>query len=118
MNPRTNKWDAPVVPPASPDKRQARFPAARSRASLAGTGDGYNYGEAAKRYGAYLEEFPNMTRSSLARMRHAQSFIRSDQPDLALKVLDAYKQSNLAFQRELVRAEALALAGRVDEAGL
>ena len=98
-----------------------KYPESRHREmamymAAVGPWSSYNYGEAARRYGAYLEEFPNMTRSSLARMRHAQSFIRSDQPDLALKVLDAYKQSNLAFQRELVRAEALALAGRVDEA--
>ena len=76
----------------------------------------YDYGEAARRYGDYLAEFPNMRRSTLAKMRRAQSYVRSDQPEMALTVLDAYQNDTLAFQRELVRAEALALAGRVDEA--
>jgi thiol-disulfide isomerase/thioredoxin len=98
-----------------------KYPESRHREmgmymAAVGRWSSYDYGNAANRYQAYLAEFPNMRRSSLARMRHAQSYVRSDQPEMALKVLDAYKQSNLAFQRELVRAEALALAGRVDEA--
>ena len=76
----------------------------------------YNWAEGAQRYEAYLAEFPNRQRSLLARMRHAQTLVKSDNPALALKVLDEYKAYNLAHQRELVRAEALAALGRVDEA--
>ena len=76
----------------------------------------YNWEGAAGRYQAYLAEFPRHQRSSLARMRHAQSLVKSDRAAEAIQRLDEYKSFNLAFQRELVRAEALAALGRVDEA--
>ena len=96
--------------PESRHREKALYLAAIARWSS------YNWAEGAGRYEAYLAEFPDRQRSLLARMRHAQCLIKSDNPEIALKVLDEYKPYNLAHQRELVRAEALASMGKVDEA--
>lgn len=96
--------------PDSQHREKALYLAAIARWSS------YQWAESAERYEAYLAEFPNRQRSLLARMRHAQTLIKSDNPELALKVLDEYKSYNLSHLRELVRAEALASLGRVDEA--
>ena len=98
-----------------------RYPESRHREvamymAAIGPWSSYNYAEAADRFGNYLEEFPKTRRSTLAKVRHAQAYVRSDQPELAIKSIDAHKSTTLAFQRELVRAEALALLGRFDEA--
>lgn len=78
--------------------------------------DLYRYEEAADAYRAYLAEFPNDDRSSLAMTRCVQSLIRSDQPDAAIAAVDQYEDGPAAEQRELHRADALALAGRSHEA--
>ena len=96
--------------PESRHREKALYLAAIARWSS------YNWAEGAGRYEAYLAEFPDRQRSLLARMRHAQCLIKSDNPEIALKVLDEYKPYNLAHQRELVRAEALASMGKVEEA--
>ncbi|MEC8734687.1 MAG: redoxin domain-containing protein [Planctomycetota bacterium] len=81
-----------------------------------GQWSGYNFKAAAPRYQAYLAEYPREARSHLARVRHAQSLLRSDQPELAVQVVDAYAKYPVAHQRELVKAEALAAMGKQDEA--
>ena len=96
--------------PNSRYREKALYLAAISRWSS------YDWARATGRYQAYLAEFPGHQRSSLARMRHVQSLVKSDRPAEAIQKLDEYKSFNLAFQRELVRAEALAALGRVDEA--
>ena len=70
----------------------------------------------APRYEAYLAEYPRESRSHLARVRHVQSLVRSDQPELAVQFVDAYSKYPVAHQRELVKAEALAAMGKQDEA--
>ncbi len=81
-----------------------------------GQWSGYNFKAAAPRYQAYLAEYPREARSHLARIRHAQSLLRSDQPELAVQAVDAYAKYPVAHQRELVKAEALAAMGKQDEA--
>ena len=77
---------------------------------------GYDFKGAAPRYKAYLEEFPRSERSHISRTRHAQSLLRSAQPGLAVKAVDAYQNYPVAFQRDLVKAEALAAMGEREAA--
>jgi thiol-disulfide isomerase/thioredoxin len=76
----------------------------------------YDYLNAATKYGEYVAKYPNRSRSSLAMTRYADSLLRSDQPELALQVVETFKNAPSARQREWIRAEALAVTGRTDEA--
>ena len=76
----------------------------------------YRYKEAADAYKAYLDRFPDERRSSLSMTRRVQSLIRSDQPEAALAAIDAYADGPAADQRSIHSADALALAGRPEEA--
>ena len=76
----------------------------------------YRYKEAADAYKTYLDRFPDEKRSSLSMTRRVQSLIRSDQPEAALAAIDAYADGPAADQRSIHSADALALAGRPDEA--
>ena len=97
--------------PDSPYLEKAMYLAAVSR------WQSYNYSDAALKYGAYVEKYPDRNRSSLAMTRWADSLLRSDQPELAIQVVDSFKVYPLgAREREWVRVEALALTGQVDKA--
>ena len=96
--------------PESRHRERVMYLAALSRWDL------YRYAEAAGAYRAYLAEFPDNRRSSLAMTRLVQSLIRSDQPDAAIIAVDEFKDGPAADQRELHRADALALAGRANDA--
>ncbi len=96
--------------PDSEHRERVLYLAALSRWDL------YRYADAADAYRAYLAEFPKERRSSLAMTRCVQSLIRSDQPDAAIIAVDEFKNGPAADQRELHRADALALAGRPNDA--
>ena len=97
--------------PESPYLEKAMYIAAISR------WQSYNYSDAALKYGAYVQKFPDRNRSSLAMTRYADALLRSDQPELAIQVVDAFKSYPAgAREREWIRVEALALTGRVDKA--
>ena len=97
--------------PESPFLEKAMYIAAISR------WQSYNYSEAAPKYRAYVEKYPDRRRSSLAMTRYAGSLLNSDQPELAMQVIDAFKSYSAGAQeREWIRVEALALTGKVDEA--
>jgi len=76
----------------------------------------YRYAEAANAYRAFLDTYADKTLASLSRTRLIQSLIRSDQTDAAIAAVDAFAELPGADRRELLRADALALAGRGPEA--
>lgn len=97
--------------PASPFLEKATYLAAISR------WQSYNYSQAALKYAAYVAKYPDRNRSSLAMTRYADALLRSDQPELAIQAVDAYKSYPAgAREREWIRVEALALTGQVDKA--
>ena len=97
--------------PESPFLEKAMYIAAISR------WQSYNYSEAAPKYRAYVEKYPDRRRSSLAMTRYAGALLASDQPELAMQVVDAFKSYPAGAQeREWIRVEALALTGQVDKA--
>ena len=96
--------------PESPLLEKAMYLAAISR------WQSYNYSDAALKYGAYVEKYPDRSRSTLAMTRYADSLLRSDQPELAIQAVEALKSYPAALQRQWILAEALALTGKVDQA--
>ena len=48
--------------------------------------------------------------------RYADALLRSDQPELAIQAVEAFKSYPAAIQRQWILAEALALTGQVDQA--
>ena len=76
----------------------------------------YRYEQAADAYATYLAMWPDEKRASLAMTRHVQSLHRSDQPEAALLAVEKYEQETSAAARELHAADAMALAGRPEEA--
>lgn len=96
--------------PDSPNLEKAMYLAAISR------WQSYDYRSAATKYRAYVAKFPDRNRSSLAMTRYADSLVRSDQAELAIQVVEAFKNRPSALQRQWVLAEALAATGRTDQA--
>ena len=76
----------------------------------------YEYAKAAPAYQAFIDAYPDHTLGSLSRTRMIQSLIRSDQAEAAMAAIDAFAELPGADRRELLRADALALAGRGPEA--
>ncbi len=95
--------------PESPNMEKAMYIAAVARWQQ------YNYKDAVGKYRAYVERYPNRNRSPLAMTRYADALLRSDQPELAIQVVDAFEGKTSSRERKWIKAESLALTGKVDQ---